>query len=328
MLRSAFLAFIAAVALSAVGIDARAQGQPAASDPVLVENSTVKIRRSDYERELERLPPEIREGFANSERRVNDLLRRMLIESTLATQARADKLPEKPEYAARLAAEMDRLLAALKILDVEKAAEADFEARKASFEVRARELYTVDKAKYATPEQVQASHILFSTKTRSKEEAEKLAREARATIAAGADFSKVARDVSEDPSAKTNGGSLGWFARGVMDRAFEDAAFALKGAGEVSPPVLSSFGWHLIKLEGRRVAQPRTYEEVRDQIMAELKAKHVADRRDAFVATVRSDPTIRANREAIDALVVRVDPESVRRKVLDAAPGAMAPPSK
>ena len=321
------LRLLAALAGIAVGITAQAQA-PSASDPVLVENATVQIRRGDYERELERLPAEIRGGFGNSERRVNDLLRRMLIERTLAAQARADKLPDKPEYALRVAAEIDKLYAQLKILDVERAAEADFETRRAVFEARARELYTVDKAKYTTPEQISASHILFETKSRSKEAAEKLAHDAQAKLAAGADFNKLALEVSEDGSAKRNSGRLGWFGLQEMDPAFAKAAFALKQPGELSPPVLSSFGWHLIRLDDRRPGRTMTYEEARGVIMAELREKHVNDRREAFVQTVRNDPTIRANRDAIDALVIRVDTNELRRQIDKVAPGAMAPPSK
>ncbi len=319
----------AVLALAALVAAAPVPAQPApADDPILVENALVQIRRSDYERELERLPEDLRPGFRNNERRVNDLLRRMLIEGTLAAQARAEKLPEKPEYAARIAAEVERMLAQIKIVEVEKAAAAEFDARRASFEARARELYTVDRAKYATPEQVMASHILFDVKSRSRDEALKLAQEAQAKIAAGADFNKLAREISDDRSARNNFGRLDWFARAEMDPAFAEAAFALKQAGDTSPPVLSSFGWHLIRLEGRRPAQQRSFEEVRETIMGELRQKYVNEQREAFVAKLRNDPTIRAHREAIDATVIRVDPDAVRRRVGETAPGAMAAPAK
>lgn len=297
-------------------------------DPILVENATVQIRRSDYDRELERLPAELRAGFAANERRVSDLLRRLLLERTLAAQARAEKLPEKPEYAARLATETEKLVAQFKIAEVERLAGADFDARRASFEARARELYVVDKAKYAAPEQISASHILFEMKSRSKDEAEKLARDTAAKLAAGADFNKLAREISEDRSAKTNNGQLGWFTRVEMDPAFAAAAFALKLPGEVSAPVLSTFGWHLIRLEGRRPPAQKPFEEVRDAIMAEQREKYVNDQRDAHVAKLRNDPTIRAHREAIDALIIRVDPEAVRRQVEAVSPGAMGAPPK
>jgi parvulin-like peptidyl-prolyl isomerase len=321
------LALVAGLAATLVLAQGAAPAAPA-DDPILVENSTVQIRRSDYERELQRLPDDLRPGFATNERRINDLLRKMLIEGTLAAQARAEKLPEKPEYAQQLQAEVSRMTATMKIAEVEKAAATEFDAKRASFEGRARELYTVDRAKYASPERIMASHILFDVRSRTKEEAEKLALEAKAKIEAGADFNKLAREISDDRSARNNFGKLDWFARGEMDPAFEKAAFALKNPGDLAGPVFSSFGWHLIKLEGRRPPQQQTFEEARDGIMAELKTKFVNDQREAFVAKLRNDPTIRADRQAIEALVIRVDPEAVRRKVGGVAPGAMATPGK
>ena len=95
---------------------------------------------------------------------------------------------------------------------------------------------------------------------------------------------------------------------------------ALKNIGDVSEPVLSSFGWHVIKLEARRPAVQKTFEEAREQILGELKQKYVNEQREAALAKVRSDPTIKANREAIDALVIRVDQEAVRRAAAAGGP--------
>jgi peptidyl-prolyl cis-trans isomerase C len=296
----------------------------AAADPVLVENSTVKIRKSDYELELQRLPADIRPGFANSERRVNDLLRRMLIERTLAAQARAEKLDEQPENARKLEAEVDRMRMLLKVAKIEADAAAEFDAKRSAYEARARELYTVDRSKYATPEQFFASHILFETKSRSKDEALKLAREARAKVLAGEDFNKLAREVSEDASAKRNFGKLDWFTAAEMDPGFSAGVAGLKNIGDVSEPVLSTFGWHIVKLEGRRPAVQKTFEQAREQILGELKQKYINEQRESVLAKVRSDPTIKANREAIDALVIRVDPEAVRRAIQQGPPGAPA----
>jgi peptidyl-prolyl cis-trans isomerase C len=295
------------------------------SDPVLVENSTVKIHKSDYDLELMRLPADIRPGFANNERRVNDLLRRMLIERTLAAQARDEKLDTLPENARRIESETNRLRTQLKLEKIEADAAAEFDSRRSAYEARARELYTVDRKKYATPEQFFASHILFETKSRSKDEALKLARDARAKVVAGADFNKLAREISEDASAKRNFGKLEWFSAAEMDPGFAAGVAALKNIGDVSEPVLSSFGWHVIKLEARRPAVQKTFEEAREQILGELKQKYVNEQREAAVAKVRSDPAIKANREAIDAIVIRVDQEAVRRAMQQAVPGPTAP---
>src|SRR4030095_8212457 len=121
----------------------------------------------------------------------------------------------------------------------------------------------VDRKSFTTPEQVSATHILFDTKKRSSDEAKKLAQDTRAKIAAGADMGKLAKELSDDASAQNNG-ALGWFAKKDMDPAFGEAAFALKNTGDVSEPVLSQFGWHIIRLDGRGPAALRTLDAGRE----------------------------------------------------------------
>ena len=89
--------------------------------------------------------------------------------------------------------------------------------------------------------EIRASHILVKT----KEEADNLLNE----IKSGKDFAQIAQEVSLCPSGR-DGGDLGFFGRGMMVKPFEDAAFNLKEMGDVSEPVETQFGWHLIKLTG------------------------------------------------------------------------------
>ena len=157
-------------------------------------------------------------------------------------------------------------LAQLFVEDVERQAAAQFDAEQARYEARARELYLVDRAKYETPETITATHILFDTKSRDSAAARALAVDARAKIVAGADMGMLALEQSDDPSARSNKGALDWFARKQMDPAFADAAFALKVPGELSQPVQSQFGWHVIRLDGRRPATMPDYDKVRETI--------------------------------------------------------------
>ena len=89
--------------------------------------------------------------------------------------------------------------------------------------------------------EVRASHILVQT----KEQADEIL----ADIKSGKDFAQIAGEVSLCPSGR-DGGDLGFFGRGMMVKPFEDAAFELKEIGDVSQPVETQFGWHLIKLTG------------------------------------------------------------------------------
>ncbi len=131
------------------------------------------------------------------------------------------------------------------------------------------------------------------------------AQAARAKLAAGADFAALAKELSDDPSAKTNGGRLSWFAHGAMDPAFEKAAFGLRDPGALSDPVLSSFGYHVIRLEGRKPSRLPPFEDVKMKIVDEMRVNYVNDRREAVIGGIRSDPRLTVNQEAVDALVFK-----------------------
>ncbi len=130
--------------------------------------------------------------------------------------------------------------------------------------------YESKKAKFT---ELKASHILFkATSDEQVSEALKKAQELRVKLAAGQDFAQTAAELSEDPSAKGdngNKGDLGWFKLGSMVKPFEDAALALK-PGELSQPVRTNFGIHLIRLEGRK---DKSFEEVRDQLLSQLTSE-------------------------------------------------------
>lgn len=285
-----------------------------APDTILLSNSLAAVTRRDYDAEVSRLPADVREGFANNPRRVTELLTRMLMQKSLAAQARAAKLDTDPQNAARIAFETDRLLAAMEIDAVERAARAEFDANLERYETRARELYLVNKSAYMHPAEVNAAHILFdTTKKYASEDARRKAEEVRAKLVAGADFATLARELSDDRVSGEKGGELGWFIEKQMDPAFGAAAFALAKPGDLSPPVRSAFGWHIIKLEGKRPATPQPYAEARELILAELRQRFVNEKRDAAFAAIRADPKTAANGEAIDALVPKVDPEVLRR---------------
>jgi len=131
-------------------------------------------------------------------------------------------------------------------------------------ETELREYYNKNKDRYTDPEKIHARHILIrpDMKEKDRDAAKKAAVEkARGLlkrIKAGEDFSRIAKENSGDPGSAKKGGDLGWFPRGVMMKAFEDAAFALK-PGEVSGIVETPFGAHIIKLEGRKKAVARPF---------------------------------------------------------------------
>ncbi|MBN1594369.1 peptidylprolyl isomerase [candidate division FCPU426 bacterium] len=130
------------------------------------------------------------------------------------------------------------------------------------------------RQQYDQPEEVKVSHILIRLASNNTEEEKLTAKlkldNIRTDIIKGADFAEMARKHSEDPGSKDQGGDLGFFRRGQMVKAFEDAAFALK-TNELSEIVETPFGFHLLKATGRREAKKSGLEEVRPDIIRILK---------------------------------------------------------
>ena len=299
-----------------IAADCIAQGLKA-EDEVLAENALAKLTRADYETDLLRVPAEMRAEFAANPARLTAFLNTLLIDKTLARQARDAGLDRDPAILRRLALQADRLLAKAMVDKIDRDAAHEFDARESDFLAKARETYVVNKEKYRAPAEVSASHILFDTSKRDDAAALALAKEVHTRLAAGADFAKVAAEVSDDPTAKENGGSVGWFAAGKMDPAFTKAAFALKDAGDLSEPVKSSFGWHVIRLDGRRPPRDVPFERAQKQIMADLKTRYVNEAREAKLSAISHDPAMKVNQAAVDSLLVKL-PEMPDTKKLRA----------
>ena len=142
--------------------------------------------------------------------------------------------------------------------------------RDAVSEADLKAAYDARAGQYRVDEQRRASHILVKT----EQEAAKLAAEARKSPGR---FADLAKQHSQDPGSAANGGDLGFFGRGMMVPAFEEAAFRMK-EGEISAPVKSEFGWHVIRLTGMQPAKVRPLAEVRAELAAELARQQGARR--------------------------------------------------
>lgn len=291
-----------------------------AADPAieLIRNGPIKVQQGDYDAELTRLPAEARAGFGTDIGRINTLLSSILITKTLASQARAAGLDRDPETQRRIALEIDRVLSLLQQQRLEEQWAREFDERP-GMEKGARERWLTQQDKFRTSGQVQVTHILFEVPKRRREDALVLARETRAKIVAGADMNALAKELSDDPSAQRNNGRLDWRSRGELDPQFARAAFALSKPGELSEPVQSKYGYHLIRLEAKRQGNVIPFDEVKAGILAEMKKAYVEQRRAERLAEIRNDPAIVVNEPAVEALVKRIDPELLKKIHEDAA---------
>lgn len=135
-------------------------------------------------------------------------------------------------------------------------------------EQEVEDYYEQNKAEFEQSEQVEVSHILFRTEEKTEEEALAEANNVLEKLEAGEDFASLATEYSEGPSAD-RGGQLGFINRGEMVPEFEKVAFALE-TGEISEPVKTEYGYHLIKVTDKKEAGEQTFEDVRADIEKEI----------------------------------------------------------
>ena len=123
----------------------------------------------------------------------------------------------------------------------------------------------------------------------------------------GADFAQLVKDNTEDEAARENGGLMLDVVRGQTVAPFETAAFALREPGELSPPVVSRFGVHLIQLVKYQASRQRTLDETREQIIAELRPRRASQYRNAIQseARERKPSGFVEHTDALDALMLQ-----------------------
>ena len=218
-----------------------------AEDTVVAKINGQEIRESDLKLAEAEVGPEIASLPPDKRRRI---LVEFLIEMRLfADAADGEKLTSGPDFEKRQA---------YWTTCAKRDAYYESSIKGSISDALVRGIYD-DKVKMIPAEdEVDARHILVETEVTATEVYDKVGK--------GEDFAKLAADYSRDPGSKADGGKLGYFTKGQMVKEFEDAAFALK-KGEVSKPVKSKFGWHIIKVEDRRTKPLPTYEEVKDQIV-------------------------------------------------------------
>lgn len=137
-----------------------------------------------------------------------------------------------------------------------------------------------------------AAHILVADEAKAKE--------LKAQIDGGADFAELAKANSSDTGSAVNGGDLGWFGTGMMVKPFEDAVVALK-PGQVSDPIKTDFGWHIIKLNETRVAAKPTLDAVRQELTQALEQQVVG----AHIEKLTAEAKIEKPGEGLDPKLIR-----------------------
>ena len=253
----------------------------------------VVVTANDLLAELRRAPEAERQAALARPETLQQIANNLLVRRVLASEAERDGLGADPIVTATLTIARDRALsdARLARLDAQNA------PNDAALDAYARNVYQANSAKFEVPAQTRARHILLDN---NGPESLQKAKDLLAQLRAGASFEDLAKTNSTDTGSAARGGDLGFFSAGQMVRPFEDAVNALVKPGDLSEPVESQFGFHIIRLEERKEKSRQSYEEVRPRLLAEARTAILNESRVVKVKDLSKDFVF--ERAAIEAM--------------------------
>lgn len=273
-----------------------------AEESVLLKGSHgIIVTAQDVRNELQLMPAEVQVKLLTNPPQLKQLIDTIYLRRAAALDAEKQALDKQPAIQAKLKLARDNLLGEAWIAQVD----ATVKPSEKELDTYARSTYKAEPQRFEIPVQYHARHILvMGVSDENKAKAEKLL----ADLKAGANFEELAKQQSGDPGSAAKGGDLGWFAKGRMVKEFDEALDTLKNPGDLSGVVKSRFGYHIIKLEGRKPAKMREFSEVQDQLHTEAKDKLIREAREQAITKLRSQ----AQGDA-DAFQVFVDAEKAKR---------------
>ena len=284
---------------SAPGAAKSASATPAESVVLARGPAGALISSDDIRAELRRAPAAERQSVLSKPDVVQQLASNLLTRRVLSAEAERNGLGRDPIIAAAMALARDRILsdALLARIDAQNA------PSDAALDAYARNVYQTNMTKFERPAQTRARHILLANNgSESLQKAKGLV----AQLRAGASFEELAKANSTDPVSAERGGDLGFFGAGQMVKPFEDAVNALTKPGDLSEPVESEFGYHIIRLEERREKGLHPYSEARETLLGEARAALLGESRKQKVQALSKDFVIELN--AIEALAKSATP--------------------
>ena len=291
-----------------------ASGAALAPDLPLIEDGKIVVDAADFEGNMLRIPENRRAEFRTSYDRVATVVDNIFVARSLAVRARSLGLDKDPAIQRRMQQLQEGLLADLYVQKMEK------DAPKVDLEQRAREVFKAEQAALVKPEEVYFQQILVGLKGRTRDmAAERAAMVYAEATRPGTDFLALAAKYSDDPDMRRNGGDMGYHSPTTLMDPIREAIAKMSRKGEVSVPVETEYGFHIVRFIDRKAAKPAKFEDVRKGLIEAEREKLQKARIESIVQEVRGSKTVVVHQENVEKLVVPIDPEEMKRKAAEAA---------
>lgn len=253
------------------------------TDAVIIERGEAKLTIADLDGRMSRLAAEERAAYAHRPENLGRLMDQLLLNRQLAAEAKELDLDKKPDVMRDLELAVEEVLAIHRLNALtENAGEPDLEQL-------AMERYRANPVEFMAPEERVVEHILVKTDDRSDEDALQLAERIRAeAMASDADFVQLVEKYSEDPGKGQNQGRYVVAQSGQFVPEFEAAARSLSEPGEITSPIKTRFGYHLIRLVEIRPERQIAFAEVRAKLIELAREEYLKNKRASHTRELRS----------------------------------------
>jgi peptidyl-prolyl cis-trans isomerase C len=272
-----------------------------AEDPVnelniLAQRGNGVVTQEAFAARADKIPAKHRLATLRDRNRLRDLISTTLLRSQLAHEAREAGFDKEQIVADRM-----RLAAEAELAEAWVQHYVDMQPP-ADYEALAKEYYALHKAEIMTSPMVNVSHILIGFEKHTDEEARTIADSVSQQLKENPElFDELVLVYSEDPSAMSNRGKFANVKKGDMVKAFESTAFSLE-EGEISKPVRTQYGYHIIRLDGKIVPEQLSYDEVKYKLIENERARHEERVKQDYVQSL-STLEVKMTQEALEEMV-------------------------
>jgi peptidyl-prolyl cis-trans isomerase C len=292
-----------------VGVSCKKKEVEKADESYFAKIGETVITQEDFDREFQALPPYAQAMFEGEEGKQR-FLEEMVKKELLYQEAIKKGLENDAEYQKRLE-EFKKLTLISALFEkevLEKSTVSDQEIT---------DFFESHQSEFSAPHEIRASHILVKT--------EEEARQVLQRLAEGERFSGVAKAVSVDKASAVKGGDLGYFSRGQMVPEFEHAAFHLN-AGEVSDPVKTPFGYHIIKVVDVKRGPAVEFEKVKDMIVQKITSDKQKTVFDTYIADIKKKYEVTINADSLAKAFKEETPEEIIQEPVEEKAGVPEKP--
>jgi peptidyl-prolyl cis-trans isomerase C len=255
------------------------------SSEVLAKIGKAEITKDDFLKEVSRIPEWARAQFSGKEGKekfLDELIKRELVYE----DAKKMRLDKDPEYLDKVKDfEKMTLISLILKKEVEDKAKVD--------DADVKAFYDKNADKFTIGTKLRASHILVDTEAQAKDIRERLNK--------GESFAKLAQSFSKDKGSASKGGDIGYFGSGQMVPEFERAVMGLK-VGEISEPVKTRFGYHIIQLTDVKKGETASFEQSKEAIRKQLLAEKQKALIDSFIGNLMKEAKIKKNEDALASI--------------------------